>query len=92
MRKCSHRPPPGADWNKWWVRGQCEYGGCEEFNCPICGCYTGMGWGLMDCPCEDWIGYHQMRSKPAVAVKPSVRGRSVASRQRSRRRHLKGGR
>ena len=62
--------------SEWWVTGTCEYGNCVEFCCPVCGCNSGGGWGPVDCPCEDWIGYHAMRKAVAhAAVKPSLRRR-----------------
>lgn len=100
-RSCRHQPsttrvldtPWGAlvvpDTRDWYVDGGlCEYRRCVEFDCPVCGCMRG-GWGPMDCPCDDLHGYREMRRKRAVAVKPSVRGRSHVSRARARKGSLK---
>lgn len=60
---------------EWWIQGTCEYGNCVEFCCPVCRCNSGGGFGPVDCPCQNWIGYHDMRKAPVpVAVKPSLRG------------------
>lgn len=91
-RHCRHLPTAtriypfaggfeGPDFTGWYVKGVCEYGTCVELNCPVCGCNLG-GWGPIDCPCEDMIGYHAMRQKAHVPIKPSVAGRRP-----SRRRH-----
>lgn len=73
----------------WWgdgyaVDGTCEYGNCVESNCPVCGCNKYGGWGPVECPCDDTVGYHEMRRKPKVAVKPSLRTNGVR-RRRSRK-------
>jgi len=86
-RGCKHKPArivtrysvlgdvevTGPDYRNWWrTDGVCEYGNCTELLCPVCGCGQG-GWGPMECPCEDWIGYHDMRREPVpAAVKPSA--------------------
>lgn len=92
-RGCTHRPPAikteyieflgkdvtGPDYASWWTLGECEYGNCGELLCPECGCVQG-GWGPVECPCEDWIPWRDMRrSVSHAAVKPSIRRR--ASRQ-----------
>ena len=65
------------------AEGLCEYGNCVEFNCPVCGCNKYGGFGPVLCPCDDTVGYHEMRRKPKVAVKPSLRTNGVR-RRRSR--------
>lgn len=74
-------PPP------WHVEQPCRYGNCMELLCPVCGCYRG-GWGPVDCPCEDWICWLDMRSKPRAPVKPSDRRvglRRTAARRKATR-------
>lgn len=99
-RQCRHKPkttrlyrPPwggtfvGPDYSGWHVdAGYCEFGNCLEYACPVCGC-IGAGVGPIGCPCDDGVGYREMRRKRPVAVKPSVAGRSHVSRSRSRSRH-----
>lgn len=72
------------DWSQWATEGVCEYGHCVEFNCPVCGCNRYGGFGPVMCPCQDWIHYRDMRAKPKVAIKPSLRTNGVR-RRNSRR-------
>lgn len=73
------KPFTGPDYDGWFVSGRfggtCEFGNCTEVYCPVCGCNKG-GWGPMSCPCDDTIGYREMRRKPHVAVKKSAAGRA----------------
>lgn len=78
-------PQTIPDWMAWCVEGTCEYGNCLEWRCPICGCHNGGGIGPMLCPCEDWIGYHDMRRTPH----PSPRKASLGVYGRRRRRTRK---
>lgn len=77
MRRCRHEPPTvrsdrrSEQRDPQFLRGICEYGNCMEFRCLTCGCFSGMGWGPMDCPCDDTVGFHDMRRKPRAAIKPS---------------------
>lgn len=92
-RRCRHQPTArriitigddsfeGPDYRGWHeTQGVCEYGNCVELNCPVCGCARG-GWGPVGCPCQDWIGYRDMRAERPAAVKPSLAART----QRRRR-------
>lgn len=78
------RPPElveTEDWSDWAVQGTCEYGNCVEFCCPVCGANRYGGFGPVLCPCDDGVQYHDMRRKPSVAVKPSLRTNGVRSRR-----------
>lgn len=79
-------PVETEDWQDWVVDGRCEYGRCVEWNCPICGCNRYGGYGPVDCPCDDGIGYHDMRRKPKVPIKPSVHRNGAKQQARRRRR------
>lgn len=90
MRKCRHKPPTvrsvrdSEQLDPQHFRGVCEYGNCLEFLCMTCGCNNGGGFGPMLCPCEDMIGFHDMRRKIHVAIKPGL-----STRRRRRTRSLK---
>lgn len=58
------------DYDGWYVETTCEWGNCVELRCPVCGRMR-MGWGPMDCPCDDWRVCPGMRRRRPVAVKPS---------------------
>ncbi len=90
MRKCKHPyPTVRSDRNSEqrdarFLHGVCEYGNCVEFLCVICRCSSGLGYGPADCPCDDTVGFHDMRRKLHVAVKPSQ-----STRLRRKTRNLK---
>lgn len=68
------------DWSQWAAEGTCEYGNCVTFDCPLCGCNRYGGFGPVLCPCWDHVPYYDMRPKPEVAIKPSLRTTGVRRR------------
>lgn len=74
------RKVTAEDRRGWEVQGTCEYGGCVELCCPVCGANKYGGWGSVMCPCDDWIPNHDERRKKPVAIKPSLRTTGVRRR------------